>query len=68
MLMLPNITDATLNAGNYITHVDISPNYAGVIMGLSNFIPNFCNILAPLFVQFVVQDEVRSSFYKLFKT
>lgn len=42
-----------------MTHVDISPNYAGVIMGLSNFIPNFCSILAPLFVQLIVTDEVR---------
>lgn len=58
MIMLPNCADAALYGGNYMTHVDISPNYAGVIMGVSNFIPNFCNILAPLFVQFVVTDEV----------
>lgn len=59
MVMLPSIASACFVSGNYMTHVDIAPNYAGVIMGLSDFLPNFCNILAPLFVQLVVEDEVR---------
>lgn len=58
ILMLPSSADCCFVGGNYMTHVDISPNFAGVIMGLSNFIPNFCSILAPLYVQLVVKDEV----------
>lgn len=49
------------NAGTYCgfmaNHMDLSPNYAGLLMGITNGIANILSILGPLFVGFIVTDQ-----------
>lgn len=49
----------TSNAGFNINHLDLSPNYAGLIMGITNSAASIGGISAPLFVGMVVHDQVR---------
>lgn len=51
--------------GFNVNHVDISPNHAGILMGITNGISNIFGIVAPLLVQFLVTNEVRISKNKL---
>lgn len=44
--------------GYLINHMDLSPNFAGTLMGITNAVSNVMSILGPLFVGFVVTDEV----------
>ncbi|CAH1154510.1 unnamed protein product [Phaedon cochleariae] len=46
-------------SGFIVNHMDLSPNHAGILMGISNTVSHLCAILALLFAQFVVTDEVR---------
>lgn len=41
-------------------HLDLAPNYAGTLMGITNCVANIISIIAPLVVGFVVQEEVIS--------
>ncbi|XP_066909524.1 putative inorganic phosphate cotransporter isoform X2 [Halyomorpha halys] len=45
-----------LFSGYNINHLDLSPNYAGVLMGIANGLENITTILAPLTVGWVVED------------
>lgn len=45
--------------GYLINHMDLSPNFAGTLMGLTNASANIFSILGPMFVGFVVTDAVR---------
>lgn len=40
-----------------MNHIDISPNYAGTLMGLTNGAANIMSIIAPLLVGFIVHDQ-----------
>ncbi|XP_037035937.1 putative inorganic phosphate cotransporter isoform X2 [Bradysia coprophila] len=42
--------------GYLINHMDLSPNFAGTLMGLTNAAANVFSILGPMFVGFVVTD------------
>lgn len=48
----------TSNAGFNINHMDLSPNYAGLLMGITNTVAASGGIIAPLFVGLVVDDQV----------
>lgn len=48
--------------GYLINHMDLSPNFAGTLMGCTNATANVFSILGPMFVGFVVTDAVRISF------
>ncbi|RZF36580.1 hypothetical protein LSTR_LSTR010691 [Laodelphax striatellus] len=37
--------------------MDLSPNYAGILMGLTNCLSNVASTLAPLFAGFIIKDE-----------
>lgn len=60
-----------MNAGTYvgylINHMDLSPNYAGVLMGLTNFVSNIVSIIAPLMVGVIVGDDVRIPIFDVCK-
>lgn len=45
-------------AGYLINHMDLSPNFAGTLMGITNGVSNVMSILGPLFVGIVVTNEV----------
>lgn len=49
----------TSNAGFNINHMDLSPNYAGLLMGITNTAAASGGVIAPLYVGFVVDDPVR---------
>ncbi|XP_023299760.2 putative inorganic phosphate cotransporter [Lucilia cuprina] len=43
--------------GFQVNHIDLSPNFAGVLMGITNCAANVMSILAPLAKGLLVQDE-----------
>lgn len=44
--------------GSYINHVDISPKYAGLMLGMENSISQMVGLTGPIFVQYMVPDLV----------
>ncbi|XP_075978185.1 putative inorganic phosphate cotransporter isoform X2 [Anticarsia gemmatalis] len=50
-----------LNAGHYtgflIVHIDMAPNYAGTMMGITNMFANIISIISPLVAGLILQDE-----------
>ena len=52
----------SLNSGAYMgylqNHLDLSPNFAGTLMGITNCIANITSILAPQIAGYIVTDEV----------
>ncbi|CAG9761899.1 unnamed protein product [Ceutorhynchus assimilis] len=40
-----------------LNHMDLSPNHAGTLMGLTNGLSHIAAIIAPLTVQYLVRDE-----------
>lgn len=49
--------------GYLVNHMDLSPNFAGTMMGITNGISNLLSIFAPLVVGGIVENEV-SVFHK----
>jgi predicted MFS family arabinose efflux permease len=53
----------SLNSGiftGFLTnHMDLAPNFAGTLMGITNSLANITSILGPLLVGFIVTDSVR---------
>ncbi|EDW09103.1 putative inorganic phosphate cotransporter isoform X2 [Drosophila mojavensis] len=43
--------------GFQINHIDLSPNFAGILMGITNCVSNIMSIIAPLLVGFIVTNE-----------
>lgn len=60
LLSLTVGVNSATQLGYMINHIDLSPNFAGVMMGISNGIANVMGIFAPLLKSFIVTDEVRS--------
>ncbi|CAH1638002.1 unnamed protein product [Spodoptera littoralis] len=50
-----------LNAGHMtgylLVHIDMAPNFAGTMMGITNFFANIIGIIAPLVAGAILQDE-----------
>ncbi|XP_022837725.1 putative inorganic phosphate cotransporter [Spodoptera litura] len=50
-----------LNAGHMtgylLVHIDMAPNFAGTMMGITNFFANIIGIIAPLVAGVILQDE-----------
>ncbi|KPJ16520.1 Putative inorganic phosphate cotransporter [Papilio machaon] len=44
------------HAGVYVNNIDISPNFSGAMMSISNFISNLCASLAPIVTAFILTD------------
>lgn len=61
MLVLSMGFNSAVNGGFFVSHVDISPNYVGSLIGLCNSAGNFVGALALLVVQFILVDEVSSN-------
>ena len=60
MLVMAVGTNAGSICGFQINHIDISPNYAGTLMSITNFGGAFIGIIAPLIVGQIVKKEVYS--------
>lgn len=50
--------NSAVYCGFNVNHMDISPNHAGTLMGITNGFSNICGIVAPLVVQLLVTNEV----------
>ncbi|KMY94944.1 putative inorganic phosphate cotransporter isoform X1 [Drosophila simulans] len=50
-----------MNGATYLgfnmNHIDLSPNFAGILMGITNGVANIMSIIAPLIVGFIVTNE-----------
>ncbi|CAH2096621.1 unnamed protein product [Euphydryas editha] len=50
-----------LNAGHYagylLVHIDMAPNFAGTLMGITNCVSNGLSIVAPIAAGAIIQDE-----------
>lgn len=57
LVIAVGVNSAIYSAFN-VNHMDISPNHAGTLMGITNGFSNICGIVAPLVVQFIVTNEV----------
>lgn len=44
-------------------HIDLAPNYAGTLMGITNCCANIMSIIAPLVVGLIVKEEVSGESY-----
>lgn len=51
--------------GYLVNHMDLSPNFAGTMMGITNGISNLMSILAPLVVGAIVVNEERSEEWRI---
>ncbi|XP_037950301.1 putative inorganic phosphate cotransporter [Teleopsis dalmanni] len=51
--------------GFQVNHMDLSPNYAGVMMGITNLAANVMSLLAPLTVGFIVTDVTNPSQWRI---
>ncbi|XP_017490862.1 PREDICTED: putative inorganic phosphate cotransporter [Rhagoletis zephyria] len=51
--------------GSFVNHIDLSPNFAGTLMGITNCAANVMSVLAPLVVGIVVTDATNSTQWRL---
>lgn len=67
LLVIAVASNIAIYCGHNVNHMDLSPNFAGTLMGITNTAANICSILAPLAASVVVKDSVciNSSFVKL---
>ena len=43
-------------------HIDIAPNFAGTLMGITNMFANFSGFLAPMLISYIIEDHVSLHF------
>lgn len=58
-------TNSATYLGFHVNHIDLSPNYAGTLMGITNCAANFMSILAPLIVGLIVWDETNPAQWRI---
>ncbi|XP_017836163.1 putative inorganic phosphate cotransporter [Drosophila busckii] len=56
---------AAAQLGFVINHIDLSPNFAGILMGISNGIANVMSIVGPLLVGFIVTNKHDANQWRL---
>ncbi|KAG5861184.1 Vesicular glutamate transporter 2.1, partial [Gonioctena quinquepunctata] len=52
-------------SGFFINHMELSPNHAGVVMGICMELGSVCALMAPLLVQVLVTEEHNTEQWKL---
>ncbi|XP_049308022.1 putative inorganic phosphate cotransporter isoform X1 [Bactrocera dorsalis] len=68
LLVIAVSVNAAGNLGFLINHIDLAPNFGGVLMGMASSAANIMSLLAPLAVGFIVTDAVRIfSIYYLYR-
>jgi len=50
--------NSAVYVGFQVNHIDLSPNYAGTMMGITNCMANIMSIIAPMLVGLIVTNEV----------
>ncbi|KAF4517149.1 hypothetical protein B566_EDAN006448 [Ephemera danica] len=59
ILTLAVACNAGTMIGYQVNHIDLSPNFAGTMMGITNCVGNIMSILGPLLVGVVVTENIR---------
>ncbi|XP_066153396.1 putative inorganic phosphate cotransporter isoform X2 [Euwallacea fornicatus] len=57
--------NAAIWCGFQVNHVDLSPKFSGILMGIANGFSNIFSIISPMFVQWVVPDESNASQWRV---
>lgn len=57
LLMTVAGAKAAVYLGFVMNHIDLAPNFAGTLMGMTNCAANVMSVMAPLTVGFIVTDE-----------
>ncbi|XP_044758455.1 putative inorganic phosphate cotransporter isoform X1 [Coccinella septempunctata] len=57
--------NGSVSSGFQVNHIDISPNFSGILMGITNGSSNIFSIIAPLAVQVIVTDESDKSLWRI---
>ncbi|EDW72453.1 uncharacterized protein Dwil_GK20703 [Drosophila willistoni] len=65
LLTLAVATNSATYLGFHVNHIDLAPNYAGTLMGITNCAANFMSILAPLIVGLIVTDETNPAQWRI---
>lgn len=63
LLVLTVALTAAAQVGFLVNHIDIAPNYAGILMGICNTFANCMALVAPLLKGAIVTDSVSYTFY-----
>lgn len=50
--------DAAVYSGFNVNHLDLAPNYGGILMGITNSLSNILSIVAPLSLNVMGHEEV----------
>lgn len=58
ILVVAVASNMAIYCGHHVNHMDLSPNFAGPLMGCTNAIANICSIIAPLVAGAIVQEKV----------
>lgn len=65
MIVLTFGLNSGVSGGFFVSHLDLSPHYAGILMALGSTIGNCFFVAAPQIVKLVATQEVRISFSTL---
>ncbi|XP_055916061.1 putative inorganic phosphate cotransporter [Eupeodes corollae] len=65
LLMMIVGMNAACYLGFHLNHIDLSSNFAGTLMGMTNCAANLMSIMAPLAVGFIVTDEKNPEQWKI---
>lgn len=63
LLIVSVAINIAIFCGHHANHMDLSPNFAGPLMGFTNAAANVCSILAPLIHGYIVEDPVSFFFF-----
>lgn len=58
ILTIAVATNVAVYCGYHVNHMDLSPNFAGSIMGIANTAANISSIMAPIVTGWLVDDRV----------
>jgi len=58
LLTIAVALNSAIFVGFLANHIDLSPNYAGIMMGITSGIANFMSLFAPMLVGLIVTNEV----------
>lgn len=62
LLTVTVTTNCSMYFGYLTNHLDLAPNLAGVLMGVTNGIANIASFLAPMTAGYILTNDVRKIF------
>ncbi|KAG5896188.1 hypothetical protein JTB14_016963 [Gonioctena quinquepunctata] len=67
ILLIATVGVQAISSGGFtVNNLDLSPNFAGVIIGICNTAGSLSSLFGPIFIQFVVTDESDKSQWRIF--